>query len=112
MTSAAPLLNIPREPSEWDIWSFALDQNVRDITAALRSQRGIALPAYQLYPIPTEAVTEWLERMSTVLGDICGELKIQAADVENVDLEDERERQAWVWQVFSEVNAARGVLKI
>jgi len=112
VTSAAPLLNVPHEQSDWASWSFQLDQNVRDITQALRMQRGVSLVEYQIFPIPEAAVGEWLERVSGVIGDICQELNVQSADIETVDLQDERERQAWVWQVFTEINAARGMLKI
>jgi hypothetical protein len=111
VTNAAPLLNVPRAPTDWDRWSFDLDQNIRDITQALRVQRGVNLGQQQIYPISTDT-GQWLERVSGVIDDICGELGIPSADVETVNLEDERERQAWIWTIYQELNAARGMLKI
>lgn len=111
MTNAAPLLNVPQAPTDWDRWSFDLDQNIRDITQALRVQRGVNLASVQIYPISTDT-GQWLERISGVIDDICQALGIPSADVEVVNLEDEHERQAWVWTVYTELNAARGILKI
>lgn len=112
MTLAAGLLNTPRSQQDFDRWSFDLDQNVSDIRIALKAQRGISLPAYQLYPFVAVAPTEWLQRVGLALGEICSNLRIAAVDTENVDLEDDRSRQAWAWSVYSEIRDARAVLKI
>lgn len=111
MTTTAPLLNVPQAPTDWDSWSFNLDQNLRDITQALREKKGVNIGQQQVYPMIAD-VTLWLERVSGVIDDICQNLGIQSQDVENVDLEDERERQAWVFTVAVELKAAREALKI
>jgi hypothetical protein len=112
LTIAAGLLNIPNSDSDWDRWSFDLDQNIKDIQQALLAQQKLALPQQQIYPRPNVDIQLWLERVSTALGEITSALKITSQDVENVDLDDERERQAWIWSVFSEVRDARAALKI
>ena len=112
MTIAAGLLNIPHDQGSWDIWAFTLDRNIAEITQAIKTQLNVQLPVDQLYPIPATAITEWLLSVSVAIGDIAGVLKINAADVENVDLQDERAKQAWIWQIFQEVQAARSILKI
>lgn len=112
MTNASPLLNVPNDSASWDQWGFSLDQNIRDISTALRSQKNVVIVEYQLYPIPSNALTEWLERVSSALTAICTPLGLQSADVETVDLTDERERQAWANEIFSEIYAARAALKI
>lgn len=112
MTVAAGLLNVPHDQPSWDIWAFDLDQNIRDLQQAIGTQRNIRLAPQQLYPVPPQAMQEWLSRVSDALGEIVAILRLPAADVENVNLEDPRERQSWANQVFSEVRDARAALKI
>lgn len=112
MTTTAPLLNVPRSETDWDQWSFQLSQNVADILQALRAQRAANIADPQLFPIPTNDIGRWLERASGVIDEICSALGINAADVENVDLQDERERQAWIFTIYQELSSARGILKI
>lgn len=112
MTSAAGLLNVPNNDRDWDQWTFILDQNVRDIAAALLSKQNVVLPEYQLSPIPWPAITEWLERISTVVDQICANTGAQARDIERVNLDDQREKQAWVWNIFQEIQQARMNLAI
>lgn len=112
MTSAAPLLNTPSDdPTSWDQWAFQLSQNIGDILAAIRG-RGLVIQPQPIYPIPVVDMQMWLERVSGVLGEICQAVGVQSADVENTDLSDPRERQAWTFQIFTEINAARQALRI
>lgn len=112
MTVAAGLLNVPDDVQAWDRWSFDLQQNLDDIGTAMRQQRNVVLPRLQISPVPLDDTDRWLERVSTAIGQITDELGIQAADVENVDLDDPAARQGWIFTVFQEINAARQALKI
>lgn len=112
MTTTAPLLNTPVDGPSFDRWSFDLDQNIRDISNAISVQLKITLPQYQISPVPFVDIGEWLQRVSEVIGQIASALKINAADIENVDLSDERARQAWTWQIYTELTQARNILKI
>lgn len=112
MTVAAGLLNTPNDQPSWDQWAFRLDQNIRELQQAIGAQRDINLVPQQLYPVPPQAMQEWLSRVSDVLGEIVAILKLPSADVENVNLDDPRERQSWANQIFSEVRDARAALKI
>lgn len=111
MTTAVTLLNVPSDDRTWDRWSFDLQQNVNDIGQALR-KRGVEVPQYELYPLPGDQADRWLERVSQALGDFSSALGLQSADVENVDLEDIAARQAWIFQVYQEVQSARQALRI
>jgi hypothetical protein len=111
VTTAASLLNTPDDDSSWDRYTFDIDQNVRDIRDAIRTKLNIGLPAYQLYPMPLSQV-DWLQRLSQAMGDITSVLRIQAVDVELVDLEDEQAKKAWSFSVWQEINSARLALKI
>lgn len=112
MTTAAPLLNVPQSETDWDQWSFQLAQNIGDILRSLHEQRLANIADPQLFPIPANDIGRWLERTSSVVDEICSTLGISAADIEGVNLEDERERQAWVFTIFQELNAARQILRI
>jgi hypothetical protein len=112
LTTAASLLNTPNDAGSWDIYAFTLSQNIADIQQAILTQKGVNSPQYPLYPIPQVDITEWLQRVSQSLGDITSELNINSTDVENVNLDDERERQAWSNAVYVQVNQARIILRI
>jgi hypothetical protein len=112
MTTTAGLLNTPTDGPSFDRWSFDLDQNVRDISAAILAQLGVQLPQYQLTPVPFMALGDWLQRVSQAIDNIASLLKINAVDVENVDLENEKERQDWANSIFTELTAARRALQI
>jgi hypothetical protein len=112
VTVAAGLLNTPTDQESFDIWAFQLFQNVSDINGAIFAQQHVNLPAYPIYPVPQNDLGTWLLNISEAVGNICSQLKIQSVDIENVDLNDDRERQSWSFSVFTEINQARIVLKI
>lgn len=112
MTTAATLLNTPQVDTDWDRYSFDLAQNLYDIRLAIQFKKHINLPQYQIYPIPRNDVTEWLQRVSQSFNDFTSVLGIQSADIENVNLADQRARIGWAYQIYSEVNAARQALGI
>jgi hypothetical protein len=112
VTTAAPLLNTPGDKQSFDIWSFHLSQNIQDCNDAIFAQFGVRLPLFPIYPAPPNAIGEWLLAVSEAIGNITSQLRIQTVDIENVDLDDDRERQAWAFSIFTEMNQARQVLKI
>jgi hypothetical protein len=112
VTCAAFLLNTPTDEPSWNQWAFQLDQNIRDIAAALLTKQNVVLPQYQISPISWPAINEWLERVSTVIDQICANTGAKARDVERVNLDDQREKQAWVYAIYSEIQQARMNLAI
>ena len=67
---------------------------------------------YQLDPIPTQDITDWLFRNSQSHSDINSVLGLQGSNLESVNLEDENQRQAWIWLNYSELRDARLALHI
>ena len=112
VTSAAALLNTPEDQPTFDIWAFSLFMNVQEINAAILAQKNVRLPAYPIYPVPFQDLGSWLLQVSEAVGNICDELHVQSVDIENVEIGDDRERQRWSYDVFSQNNQARIVLKI
>lgn len=112
MTNAAGLLNTPNDERSWDLWAFQLDQNIRDITDALLKQKNIRVPLYPIYPLPWPAMDDWLEKVGQAMIAITSNTGAPSYDIEEVNLKDDRARQAWAWTIFTEIQAARSNLGI
>ena len=115
----AVLLEIPRTPQEWKIFSFHHQLSHRAIIDAIFADRQLALENFVLDPMPDVSETgdlleigSWLQlhqqahtAFSAVLGTLSQDLSI-------VDLSDEKQRQAWVYLNFQAHFAAENVLRI
>ena len=106
------LLNVPNTDPEWAIWSFAHKQSHLAIAAAIKAQNGTALAEYQLDPIPANDVPGWLQRNQEAHNDMNGVLGVQSSDLLEIDLTDERQKQAWVYLHFLEHQTAEQRLGI
>lgn len=92
----AALENIPRSGDEWNRWGFDHRDSHDRIRAAIRAQYGVALIDYQIDPIDPNAVTDFLQNNSQLHGDMNGVLGLQSADLQDVDLGDAKQFEAWV----------------
>lgn len=106
----ASLLNVPRTPQEWSLWSFANKDAINTIQAAILDQKGITLTAYPLDPI--DNIEEFLERNQQSHADIMSVLGIQSSDLESVNLKEPRELQAWVYLCHRELYDAAAQLGV
>lgn len=106
------LLNVPRSDPEWAIWSFAHKQSHLAIAQAIRAQGGATLAEYQLDPIPKSDFENWLARNQEAHNDMNGALGTQSSDLLEINLEDERQLVAWVYQHFLEHQTAEQRLGI
>lgn len=96
------LLNVPRSEEDWQIWSFAHAQSHQAINQTIKDKGGPALADYQLDPIPADDVKGWLERNQQAHDEMNGAVGAQSSDLLDVELEDERQRVAWIWLHFLE----------
>lgn len=108
----ASLLNVPATEHDWQRWSFANSADIVEISQALLAKKGVALPQFQLDPIPPGDRQLWLERNQSALSGINAALKLDGADVEFVNLDDPRELQGWIFTVYQQHYAARAALQI
>lgn len=108
----ATLLTPPQTPEDWNIWSFAHERDHLDIAQAIVAAGGPTFQDYQLDPIPAFDIRSWLQRNQQAHHDMNGVLRLQSADLQRVDLEDENQARAWIWSHYSEHNAARTALRI
>src|SRR6202044_721193 len=56
----ADLLNAPKTPGDWSIWSFSNRATITTLQGAILAQQGVTLTAYPLDPI--DNIETFLER--------------------------------------------------
>jgi len=108
------LLNVPRTKEQWDAWSFAHRDHHHLIRQAiyLRTNGVDNLFEYQLDPIPTEEVTEWLSRNQQSHDDFNKVLGLEGQDLEGVDFKDFSQLSSWIlshWQEHQNAAVALGI---
>lgn len=107
----ATLLNVPKTPGEWTIFSFAHAQAHQAIRQALAAQ-GKQTGDYVLDPINHDAIEEWLGRVQQTHIEMNGALGLQSNDLTGVDFDDNNQAAAWFYLNWQEDNAAMVALKI
>lgn len=65
-------------------------------------QKGAALPFYQIDPIPPTEPTQWLQNNQLYHSDMNGALGVPGSDIEDVNLADDRQKQAWIYLHYQE----------
>src|ERR1700744_6719308 len=92
------LLNVPRTKADWDRWGFAHRDHHNLIRQAIyeKSNGQDNLFEYQLDPIPSSEISDWLSRNQQSHDDCNGILGIQGTDLEGVDFRDEKQLTYWV----------------
>lgn len=66
----AALLNIPRNPAEWNIWSFNHKISHDLIRQGVLAKLGIPLTDYEIDPTNPDDMSEWLQRHSQLHVDM------------------------------------------
>jgi hypothetical protein len=105
------LLNVPKTPGDWTIFSFAhaqIHQEIRGGLTALGFQTG----DYVLDPIPPNAVEEWLGRVQQAHTEMNNALNLQSNSLEGVNFDDAGQTAAWIYLNWQEDNAALAALKL
>ena len=92
----AALQNIPRTGEEWNRWSYDHRDSHNRIRAAIQLRYGLSLVDYQIDPIDPSNTTLFLQNNASLHGDMNGALGLQSADLEDVNMGDPRELEAWI----------------
>jgi hypothetical protein len=90
------IANTPQTNDEWTRWSFDHRDSHDRIRAAILKQNGVNLSDYQIDPINPNSTTDFLQNNSQLHGDMNGVLGLQSADLQDVDLGDQKQLQAWI----------------
>lgn len=107
----AALLNAPTTPEEWQTWSWQHRLSHAAILGAAAA-KGTFLTDYVLDPIPLAHIDDWLERNQQAHVDMDGLVGVQSVDLTDVDFNDARQVQAWIylhWQDHTTVEQRLGV---
>lgn len=91
----AALLNVPSTPEQWNEWSWHHRLSHQAIIGAALSQRGASLTDYVIDPVLLNQ--DWLERNSQLHFDAGTLLGDQFVDLTDVDLNDPKQLQSWVY---------------
>ena len=106
------LLNIPRTPADWTIWSFHHFQDHIEINQGIQTALGTIFADPQLDPINILDIENWLERNQIAHNEMNGSLGLNSTDLQRVDLADEKQKSAWILLHFQEHFSARTALRI
>jgi hypothetical protein len=108
----AALENLPKTQDEWNRWSWNHRDSHDRIRAAIKSQHGVNLSDYQIDPIDPTAINDFLQSNSQLHGDMNGVLGLQSADLQDVDIGDDKQFEAWVRLHYNEHQYAELKLEI
>lgn len=108
----AVLLEVPQNEAQWDRWSTHHKQDHDLIAQAVRQQKGINLNQYQLDPIPFNAIQQWLAWNQAAHDEMDSAIGAQGSDLEDTDLTDKRQLEAWIWLHYQEHLTAGNALKV
>lgn len=106
----AALLNAPKTQADWDRWSFDNRDSHDRIRAAIAAKGGPRLGDYQLDPINPQDSGGWLERHSQTHKDMDSAIGAQSSDMLDVDLTDENQLQAFIYEHWQEHQTAERAL--
>lgn len=110
--SVAPIFNVPNDQNEWNEFSFALQDALRNINAAILRDGGPQLPEFPLDPIALNEPGVQLEAIQSMLDGVNQELGIAGFDYIDVDLSNKDERATWIWLLANNVRQAANQLGV
>jgi hypothetical protein len=108
----ALLLNVPKSLEDWARFSFHHRQSHELIVKAIAKQKSIDLPVYIVDPISFQEPRLFLEANQQFHQDMDNALGVQSTDLEDVNLQDERQLQSWIYLHWQEHVTAENALGI
>jgi hypothetical protein len=104
--------NIPKTANEWNHWSWDHRDSHTRIRAAILTQYGVNLSDYQIDPMNPNDITLFLQNNSQLHGDMNSVLGLQSADLQDVNMGDPHQLEAWIRLHWQEHNYAELKLKV
>lgn len=108
----AALENIPHTPQDWLFFAWNHRDSHDRIRAAIRQQKQINLTDYQVEPISPSDFNQFLQNNQQLHADMNGVLKLQSADLQDVNLKDDNQLVSWIrlhWLEHSSAEQALGI---
>jgi hypothetical protein len=111
VSGIAGLFNVPETQADWSTWTFIHSAHHRDIAAAIFQQLSLTVPDAILDPVDISD-EGWLERHQAIHFAMDVILGIASYNLDEVDLTNKDEREAWVFLNAVEHRQAAGILGI
>ena len=108
----AALLQAPKTPEDWIIWSNHHRDSHTRIRQAIQTQKNVSLIDYQIDPISQTDIQGFLQRNSQLHGDMLGVLGLQAEDILDVDFKNQSQAEAWAFLHYQDHYNAENALRI
>lgn len=106
------LLNVPSTPEQWLEFSYHHRTSHDAIRAAILTKFNTNLPDYPVDPIDPGNFDQFLQFNSQLHIDMNGPTKNQGSDLQDANLNDEREKVAWIFLHYQEHFAAESALGV
>lgn len=90
------LENIPKTDPDWKFWAWHHRDSHDRIRAAIAKQKGVTLTDYQVEPINPNDMTSFLQNNSNLHDDMNSALGLQTTNLQDADLGNEKELDAWI----------------
>lgn len=110
----AVLAEVPKTPTDWEVWSKAHRSSHALILYALRTraENPIDLPDYPLEPLEESTMGDFLQRNQRMHIDFNGVLQLENVDLSSVDFSDPAQLETWIWLHFLSHKNAEAALGI
>lgn len=107
------LLNRPKDVEDWNRFTFNHRSSHELIRQAINKKFSVFLPDYQIDPFPFDvAPKQWLQNNQQYHTDMNSLLNTPGSDLEEVNLDNPRELEAWIYLHWQEHNVAENKLGI
>jgi hypothetical protein len=106
------LENIPHSPQDWLYFAWNHRDSHDRIRAAIQTKNNITLTDYQVEPISPDDFNQFLQNNQALHADMNSVLKLQSADLQDVNLKDNNQLASWIRLHYLEHYDAEQALQI
>jgi hypothetical protein len=108
----AALLNVPKTDEQWRQFSYDHRNSHDKIRAAILKKYGVNLTDYQIEPINSDSLQQFLQNNAALHTDMNGILKSQSSDLLDVDFSKPEQLESWINLNYQEHQNAEQLLGI
>lgn len=108
----ARLLDVPRDAEFWQLWGLDHEVSHDAIRTAILAQAGVQLQPQVIYPLPLAQMRVFLAANQQLHLDLEAVLGIFSQDLEDVDLNNKQQLDAWCnihWQLHNTAENRLGI---
>jgi hypothetical protein len=108
----AALLNVPKTDEQWRQFSYDHRNSHDKIRAAILKKYGVNLTDYQIEPINSDSLQQFLQNNAALHTDMNGILRSQSSDLLDVDFSKPEQLESWINLNYQEHQNAEQLLGI